>query len=203
MCVMTVAENIKIIRKEKGLTQKQLAELIGVSERSIQQFEYGQITPKYETDKSIELSFCQSRSDLYSFRYNKSFYKRFTERIGKKVFKIASEKNFENRIKSFLKSNNCYFIKYWGGGEFTKAGVPDILACCNGRFLGIEVKAKNGKPSPLQIHNLKKIDEAGGYGILLYPDHFELFKNFIDCLKVDDANTVYNYELLKRRWSDG
>ena len=93
---------------------------------------------------------------------------------------MASEKNFENRIKSFLKSNNCYFIKYWGGGEFTKAGVPDILACCNGRFLGIEVKAENGKPSPLQIHNLKKIDEAGGYGILLYPDHFELFKNFID-----------------------
>ena len=118
------------------------------------------------------------------------------------MFKIASEKNFENRIKSFLKSNNCYFIKYWGGGEFTKAGVPDILACCNGKFLGIEVKAKNGKPSPLQIHNLKKIDEAGGYGILLYPDHFELFKNFIDCLKVDDANTVYNYKLLKRRWSD-
>lgn len=62
---------------------------------------------------------------------------------------------------------------------------------------------KNGKPSPLQIHNLKKIDEAGGYGILLYPDHFELFKNFIDCLKVNDANTAYNYDLLKRRWSDG
>lgn len=49
------------------------------------------------------------------------------------VVDMASEKNFENRIKSFLKSNNCYFIKYWGGGEFTKAGVPDILACCNGR----------------------------------------------------------------------
>ena len=47
---------------------------------------------------------------------------------------MASEKNFENRIKSFLKSNNCYFIKYWGGGEFTKAGVPDILACCNGKL---------------------------------------------------------------------
>lgn len=79
----------------------------------------------------------------------------------------------------------------------------DYEECCNGRFLGIEVKAKNGKPSPLQIHNLKKIDEAGGYGILLYPDHFELFKNFIDCLKVNDANTAYNYDLLKRRWLDG
>ena len=40
---MTVAENIKTIRKEKGLTQKQLAELIGVSVGAVQQFEYGKI----------------------------------------------------------------------------------------------------------------------------------------------------------------
>ena len=116
---------------------------------------------------------------------------------------MAKEKNFENRIKSFLKEKGCYFIKYWGGGEFTKAGVPDILACCNGRFLGVEVKAPNGKPSPLQIHNLKKIEESGGYGILLYPDQFELFKNFVDCIQANDSNQYLNYDMLKRRWSDG
>jgi hypothetical protein len=70
-----------------------------------------------------------------------------------------------------------------------------------GRFLGIEVKASNGKPSPLQIHNLKQIDEAGGFGILLYPEHWELFKNFIYCLKSEDINMYYNYDILKRRWS--
>ena len=43
---MTIAENIKTIRKEKGLTQKQLAELIGVSVGAVQQFEYGKIVPK-------------------------------------------------------------------------------------------------------------------------------------------------------------
>lgn len=46
---MTVAENIKAIRKEKGLTQKQLAELIGVSVGAVQQFEYGKIVPKMDT----------------------------------------------------------------------------------------------------------------------------------------------------------
>lgn len=46
---MTVAENIKTIRKEKGLTQKQLAELIGVSVGAVQQFEYGKIVPKMDT----------------------------------------------------------------------------------------------------------------------------------------------------------
>ena len=46
---MTVAENIKTIRKQKGLTQKQLAELIDVSVGAIQQFEYGKIVPKMDT----------------------------------------------------------------------------------------------------------------------------------------------------------
>ena len=69
---------------------------------------------------------------------------------------MAAEKNFENKIKGFLKDHGCWFLKYWGGAAYTKSGIPDILACCNGKFLGIEVKAKNGKPSELQLYNLKK-----------------------------------------------
>ena len=116
---------------------------------------------------------------------------------------MASEKQFENRVKKFLKDSGCYFIKYWGGGEFTKAGVPDILCCCNGRFLGIEIKAPNGKPSPLQIHNLKKIDEAGGYGVLLYPKDFDEFKMLIQNLNESSLASGLNYQHLKGRWSDG
>ncbi|MDO5361949.1 MAG: VRR-NUC domain-containing protein [Eubacteriales bacterium] len=108
---------------------------------------------------------------------------------------MASEKNFENRVKAFLKEQGCYFIKYWGGGEFTKAGVPDILVCCNGKFLGVEVKAQTGRPKMLQVQNLKKINEAGGYGVLLYPNHFDLFKNLILCIKAEDENASYNYDI--------
>lgn len=117
---------------------------------------------------------------------------------------MASEKSFENRVKKFLKDSGCYFIKYWGGGEFTKAGVPDILCCCNSYFIGIEVKAPNGKPSPLQIHNLKKIDEVGGYGVLLYPDQFETFKTMIELMGCGCTCGQY-YKKLKERWdkSDG
>ena len=119
---------------------------------------------------------------------------------------MASEKSFENRIKKFLKDEGCWFIKYWGGGEFTKAGIPDILCCCNGHFIGIEVKAPNGKPSPLQIHNLRKIDEAGGYGVLLYPKDFETFKMLIQKLMKSDSTSdilscVY-YQELKERWDN-
>lgn len=89
-------------------------------------------------------------------------------------------------------------MKYFANG-YTKIGVPDILACVNGYFLGIEVKASNGKPSPLQIHNLRKIDDAGGFAVLLYPDQFDQFKDLVMCLMNDwDAQRIY--EDLKSKW---
>lgn len=116
---------------------------------------------------------------------------------------MAAEKNFENKVKKFLEEKNCWFLKYWGGAAYTKSGIPDLLVCCNGFFLGVEIKAPKGKPSPLQIYNLKQIHEAGGLAILLYPDNFTLFQNMVDCLIAGDyENAIYNYEILKGRWSD-
>lgn len=67
--------------------------------------------------------------------------------------------------------------------RMTKSGIPDILACVNGHFVAIEVKAQNGKPSDLQLYNVKKIREAGGVAIILYPDGFDEFKKLIGKLK--------------------
>lgn len=82
-------------------------------------------------------------------------------------------------MKKFLKEQDCWFIKYWGGGEFTKSGVPDLLICCNGYFLGVELKGPKGKPSELQLWNIKQIQKAGGIAMVLYPDDFEKFKALI------------------------
>lgn len=46
---MTVAENIKRLRKEKGFTQKQLAEKCGMAESTLRQYEIGYRNPKLET----------------------------------------------------------------------------------------------------------------------------------------------------------
>lgn len=92
---------------------------------------------------------------------------------------MAAEKNFENRVKKFLKEQGCWFIKYWGGGQFTKSGIPDLLICCNGHFLAVELKAPKGKPSELQKYTIGKIKEAGGIAIVLYPDGFAEFKQLI------------------------
>ena len=51
---MTVGEQIKTIRKKKGLTQKQLAELTGLIEPTIRKYESGQRTPK--SDNLIKIA---------------------------------------------------------------------------------------------------------------------------------------------------
>jgi len=114
---------------------------------------------------------------------------------------LGKEKNFENRVKKFLKEHGCWFVKYWGGGEFTKAGVPDILACIGGQFVGIEVKSDTGRMSALQQHNLLSIDQEGGYGILLYPKDFDKFRLFCLFLKQGNFSKADAlYVELKGRW---
>lgn len=86
-----------------------------------------------------------------------------------------SEKAFENKIKAYLKSIGAYFIKTHGD-RFSRVGTPDILACVNGHFVAVEVKAENGRPSELQLHHIEEIKRAGGYATILYPKDFENFK---------------------------
>lgn len=102
---------------------------------------------------------------------------------------MGAEKQFENKIKSYLTTRGAWFVKYWAGAQFTKSGIPDILACVNGYFVGVEVKAQNGKPSELQLHNVRKINEAGGFAFVLYPSKFEDFKKFIDSLTRDEFDS--------------
>lgn len=60
---MTIGENIKKIRKEKGLTQKELAKLLNVSEPMVSQYESKE-TLKLETIKKIAAALGISFSEL-------------------------------------------------------------------------------------------------------------------------------------------
>ena len=113
---------------------------------------------------------------------------------------MAGEKNFENKIKKFLKDENCWFVKYWAGAQFTKEGIPDLLICCNGHFIGCEVKAEKGKPSELQLYNIKKIQEAGGIAMVLYPNQFNEFKDLIHKLKrgENDSNKSQSNRAIRK-----
>lgn len=96
----------------------------------------------------------------------------------------GSEKTFETKVKKFLMDQGCWILKTWSNG-IQRQGVPDLLVCCNGYFVGIELKADNGKPSELQLWNIRKIRESGGFGIVLYPHDFYMLQDLIFDLKKD------------------
>lgn len=85
---------------------------------------------------------------------------------------MAEEKLFENKVKKWLDANNIWHFKVWGG-LFQKAGIPDIIGCCNGRFIALEVKASNGKPSKLQLWVIEQIKKSGGYARTVYPCDYD------------------------------
>ena len=73
------------------------------------------------------------------------------------------EKDVVAAIKRYLASlgSDVFFWKEHGGA-YSTAGIPDIICCYKGRFLGMEVKLPNGKLTVLQQRALEKIDRAGG-----------------------------------------
>ena len=94
-----------------------------------------------------------------------------------------SETNFQKKIIEYLESVDAYVFKH-NASAISKAGVPDIICCYKGLFIGVEVKKDNkSKPTELQKYNLNKINKCGGVGIVLRPDKFELFKELIKGLE--------------------
>lgn len=98
---------------------------------------------------------------------------------------MAQEKNYENKIKKYIEDLGGWQVKFFAN-RMTKSGIPDILACVNGYFVAVEVKAQHGKPSELQKHHINNINKAGGFGVILYPQDFVFFKSMIKHLMNDD-----------------
>lgn len=107
------------------------------------------------------------------------------------------EKCFENKIKKWLEANGAYFVKFFANG-YTRRGVPDILASVNGYFVGIEVKAQNGRPDDLQFENVREIRNSGGYAWIVYPSGWPKLKEMLTVLLNDGDTLLYKEsEVLK------
>ncbi len=122
---------------------------------------------------------------------------------------MAEEKSFEDRVKNFLKEQGCWFVKYWAGTarngkNYTKKGIPDLLVNLDGYFMAIELKATKGRPSKLQLYNLKQITKGNGIAILLYPKDFDKFKKFVELVRMGEHPVnlyeMEDFKFLKNWW---
>lgn len=72
------------------------------------------------------------------------------------------EKEIVAAIMRYLKGLPRCFAWKTHGGMYGTAGIPDVIACVEGRFCAFEVKRPGGKLSRLQEAALGKIKAAGG-----------------------------------------
>ena len=91
---------------------------------------------------------------------------------------MTPEAKVKKKVVALLKQRSVYFF-YPVTGGYGRSGVPDIIACYNGRFIGIECKAGKNKPTPLQEKNLKEISEAGGLALVVNEENMRMTRELL------------------------
>lgn len=74
---------------------------------------------------------------------------------------MTPEGKVKKKVVDILKAAGAYYF-FPATGGFGRSGVPDIIVCFKGRFIGIECKAGDNTPTALQQRELMRIIDAGG-----------------------------------------
>jgi len=76
------------------------------------------------------------------------------------------EAKVKKAVKAILDELHVYHFSPFQAG-MGRAGIPDIICCYNGRFIGIECKAGNNITTALQNRELAAIHAAGGFAFVI------------------------------------
>lgn len=71
------------------------------------------------------------------------------------------EKKVKDQVVKMLKAHGIYYF-FPATHGFGRSGVPDVICCAKGKFIGIECKAGNNRPTALQEREMELIRESGG-----------------------------------------
>lgn len=91
---------------------------------------------------------------------------------------MTPEAKVKASIKKILDAHNVYHFSPYQAG-MGRAGIPDIIACHNGRFLAIEAKAGKGKTTALQDRELSRIHAAGGTAVVINENNLQLLEDIL------------------------
>jgi hypothetical protein len=92
------------------------------------------------------------------------------------------EKKVKDKVKAILTSEGVYFFMPATHG-FGRSGVPDIVACVNGLFFGIECKANGNKPTALQIREIEAIRRSNGVAVVVDETNWDMVRDMVRRLK--------------------
>lgn len=95
---------------------------------------------------------------------------------------MTPEKKVKSKVVAVLKKYGAYYF-YPVTSGYGSSGVPDIVACFKGRFIGIECKAGKNKPTPLQEAALKRIVECGGHALVINEENLDEVEILLDLVE--------------------
>jgi Holliday junction resolvase len=88
------------------------------------------------------------------------------------------EKVVKDKVTAVLKSADVYYF-FPATHGYGRSGVPDIIACVNGRFLAIECKAGGNKPTALQIREIENIRACGGVAVVVDETNWDMVRSLV------------------------
>lgn len=97
-----LGEKIKRLRKSRGLTQEQLAELIEISSRNLSNIEQGISFAKPETLEKIIISLNTSTQELFANNHIKT-NNEFLEQINRYIYLVKDDNKTLEKIYKILR----------------------------------------------------------------------------------------------------
>lgn len=88
------------------------------------------------------------------------------------------EVKVKKQIRKMLDAAGAYYAMPIGSG-YGNSGVPDFLICSDGKFIAVEAKAGNNKPTALQEQHIAEIQAAGGIALVINENNLNTLKELL------------------------
>jgi Holliday junction resolvase len=92
------------------------------------------------------------------------------------------EGKVKDKVVSMLKEEEVYYF-FPATHGFGRSGVPDVVCCVNGYFLGIECKAGTNKPTALQVREIEAIRRSNGVAIVVNEENWDMVRALVRKMK--------------------
>lgn len=189
-----IGERIAQYRKEKGLTQKELGEMVGLSSSAISLIESGKNNPTWENLKKISGALSISESELMGSSDNDPISKLINELI---------EATEARRVKWVLSDNKEVVYRGKDTGEIVKIGIDSLDTIGTKRFFISDFPTFE-KSYRLVFTMLNLVGTVadiylsyGGSAVTKPPEYSQELKALYQAIRISAEDKNYIYDHLK------
>ena len=88
----------------------------------------------------------------------------------------------KRRVRLILDRHEVYYFFPPANG-YGRTGIPDVICCVNGYFIGIECKAGKNTPTALQSREIDRIVASNGVAMVVNEENLDVLEDLIRHVK--------------------